>query len=43
MQAERHVLVFGATGVTGSLAVQMAKAVFGAGRVSCSHPQRCSA
>ncbi|MDR3658521.1 MAG: zinc-binding alcohol dehydrogenase family protein [Mycobacterium sp.] len=28
-----HVLVLGATGVTGSLAVQLAKSVFGAGRV----------
>jgi len=28
-----HVLVFGATGVTGSIAVQLAKSVFGAGRV----------
>src|SRR6478672_11494573 len=29
----QHVLVLGATGVTGSLAVQLAKAAFGAGRV----------
>ena len=28
-----HVLVLGATGVTGSIAVQLAKSVFGAGRV----------
>jgi NADPH:quinone reductase-like Zn-dependent oxidoreductase len=28
-----HVLVLGATGVTGSMAVQLAKSVFGAGRV----------
>ena len=33
MQAGQHVLVLGATGVTGSVAVQLAKAVFGAGRV----------
>ncbi|KAA0082456.1 zinc-binding alcohol dehydrogenase family protein [Mycolicibacterium sp. P9-64] len=29
-----HVLVLGATGVTGSIAVQLAKSVFGAGRVA---------
>jgi NADPH:quinone reductase-like Zn-dependent oxidoreductase len=29
-----HVLVLGATGVTGSMAVQLAKSVFGAGRVA---------
>jgi NADPH:quinone reductase-like Zn-dependent oxidoreductase len=33
MQEGQHVLVLGATGVTGSLAVQLAKAAFGAGRV----------
>ena len=33
IQPDQHVLVLGATGVTGSLAVQLAKAVFGAGRV----------
>ena len=33
MQESQHVLVLGATGVTGSVAVQLAKAVFGAGRV----------
>lgn len=37
-----HVLVLGATGVTGSLAVQLAKSVFGAGRVVVAgrNPQR---
>jgi NADPH:quinone reductase-like Zn-dependent oxidoreductase len=33
VSAGDHVLVLGATGVTGSIAVQLAKAVFGAGRV----------
>jgi NADPH:quinone reductase-like Zn-dependent oxidoreductase len=33
MREGQHVLVLGATGVTGSLAVQLAKAAFGAGRV----------
>lgn len=33
LQEGQHVLVLGATGVTGSLAVQLAKAAFGAGRV----------
>lgn len=34
VQPGQHVLVLGATGVTGSLAVQLAKSVFGAGRVT---------
>jgi NADPH:quinone reductase-like Zn-dependent oxidoreductase len=33
VQSGDHVLVLGATGVTGSMAVQLAKSVFGAGRV----------
>jgi len=33
VSAGDHVLVLGATGVTGSMAVQLAKSVFGAGRV----------
>jgi NADPH:quinone reductase-like Zn-dependent oxidoreductase len=33
VQPGSHVLVLGATGVTGSMAVQLAKSVFGAGRV----------
>ncbi|MGC7198428.1 zinc-binding alcohol dehydrogenase family protein [Mycobacteroides abscessus subsp. massiliense] len=34
VQPGQHVLVLGATGVTGSLAVQLAKSVFGAGQVT---------
>lgn len=34
VQPGQHVLVLGATGVTGSLAVQLAKSVFGAGHVT---------
>ncbi|SII72858.1 Putative zinc-binding alcohol dehydrogenase [Mycobacteroides abscessus subsp. bolletii] len=34
VQPDQHVLVLGATGVTGSLAVQLAKSVFGAGQVT---------
>ncbi len=34
MQPGQHVLILGATGVTGSMAVQLAKSVFGAGRVT---------
>jgi NADPH:quinone reductase-like Zn-dependent oxidoreductase len=34
VQPGQHVLILGATGVTGSMAVQLAKSVFGAGRVT---------
>jgi NADPH:quinone reductase-like Zn-dependent oxidoreductase len=33
LQPGQHVLVLGATGVTGSMAVQLARSVFGAGRI----------